>query len=525
MQGTIETRVGILVLGALGVFAYMGLQIGAFRFDRSNYNGYVVRFRDISGLSRKAEVKIAGVKVGWVESIKLIEDSTIEVEAKVMVAKEFVLYADAYAIVRQEGLLGPKYLEIIPGDPHLSLLSAGSALGKPSVAPVSVDEVMHQFKRIASNVETVTESFKDVLGGEHGKQELRILFDNLNETTTKLASFAQVLEASVSRNENKFDSMFDIGDHVARLSRQLQEDVLPSITQGINTITSKFESTAQALEDASLEVRDGFKNINSVTQKVDEGKGLLGKLINEDETYRDLKVAVQGLKNYFSKIDALQLVFDAHFESMQRKTEDYPYEDQKGYLDVRIHPTEDYFYLLQIVTSQRGFADHESTFHQYYDKKGNPVNPIQLAETFSTEQFFESRFTKFKRNTYRLGMQFGKIFNRVAVRCGIFENTAGIGVDFDIPLPINQARWVTTMEAFDFVGINHRHDRRVHVKWLNRIFVFNNLYATFGVDDFASKHSASFFFGGGLRFGDDDFKFLLSSFSGGVAGATSSSTR
>jgi hypothetical protein len=37
-----------------------------------------------------------------------------------------------------------------------------------------------------------------------------------------------------------------------------------------------------------------------------------------------------------------------------------------------------------------------------------------------------------------------------------------------------------------------------------------NLYTTFGVDDFVSRHNANPFFGGGLRFGDDDLKYLLS---------------
>jgi ABC-type transporter Mla subunit MlaD len=50
------------VLGALGIFIYMGFSIGVFRFDRGNYYAYVIGFNDISGLVRKAEVKIAGVK-------------------------------------------------------------------------------------------------------------------------------------------------------------------------------------------------------------------------------------------------------------------------------------------------------------------------------------------------------------------------------------------------------------------------------------------------------------------------------
>src|SRR5262245_42804009 len=113
----------------------MGFQIGAFRFDRAYYNRYVLYFKDISGLSRKADVKIAGVKVGWVEDIQLLTDGLMQAQADVMILRDYALYADAYAIVRQDGLLGPKYIEIVPGDPYLQKLESGSAFAKSSVAP------------------------------------------------------------------------------------------------------------------------------------------------------------------------------------------------------------------------------------------------------------------------------------------------------------------------------------------------------------------------------------------------------
>src|SRR5215471_12753929 len=97
----------------------MGFKIGAFRFDRAQYTEYILYFRDISGLSRKAAIKIAGVKVGWVEEIKLVEGIQSKAEAIVMVASLHPLYQNAQAIVRQDGLLGPKYIDLEPGDPLL----------------------------------------------------------------------------------------------------------------------------------------------------------------------------------------------------------------------------------------------------------------------------------------------------------------------------------------------------------------------------------------------------------------------
>ncbi len=506
----------------------MGFEIGAFRFDRARYAQYIMYFEDISGLSRKADVKIAGVKVGWVEKVTLIPDHDMMAQAQVMVRKDYALYSDAHAIVRQEGLLGVKYVEIIPGDPLLRRLNPGDLLSKPGIEPVDIDELLAQFKDIAGNVEEVTKSFKEVLGGPEGKEQLQSFFDNLEHTAEKFSSFSDVLESAFVRNEDNIDALLEIGTNVQRLSEKLEHNVFPSFQESIEKISDVFdrdfdriatrlESTAEALEEASVQARDGLRSVSSVAEKIDEGKGLIGKLINEDETYHDLKIAVQGFKNYVTKIDRLQLVFDAHFESMHRPAENYEFEDSKGYFDVRIHPNDDHFYLLQFATSAKGFIHRKEVERTFLDPETNCVidpEKLDINDNARLRHIFRKQKLKFKRNTLKLGLQFGKIFKNVALRMGLFEGSAGVGFDIDIPFKTEKFRWVTSFEAFDFIGWNRKDDRRPHLKWLNKMFVLQNIYFTFGADDFASKRNANVFFGTGFRFGDDDVKYLLGSMSG-----------
>lgn len=535
MQGRTETVVGVFVLAALGVFIYMGFQIGAFRFDRANYNQYIIFFKDVSGLSRKGDVRIAGVKVGWVEDITLHADGDVQAEAKIMLLKDFSLYSDSYAIVRQQGLLGPHYLEIVPGDPLLRKLDPGEALGEPTKPPVSLDELLQQFKRIAANVEDVTDTLQDVLGGQDGKIQMRNIVENINKTTEKMASFSDILERSFARNEDSINDILSLGQNLKRLSEKLEDDIFPtfrdsvervanSVDRDFNRIATQLEATGQAIEGASVQARDGLKSIASVAEKIDEGKGLLGKLVNEDETYKDLKIAVSGLKDYFAKTERMQIVFDSHFESMHRPADAYRYEDSKGYFDVRIHPNEDRFYVMQIAASERGDINRHVVRKEFLDEAGNPICKDQL--NIDDTERYDQQIHIFNRNRVRFGLQFGKIFKDVvALRFGLMEGYAGIGVDIDLPTFTDKFRWVTTFEAYDMTGQMRRDDRRPHLKWLNRMYILKNIYVAFGADDFASRHNSSIFVGGGLRFGDDDVKFLLSSISGGGGmGGTAFST-
>lgn len=524
MHAKTETLVGLFVLGSLAIFLYMGFKIGSFRFDRSDYNEYTMYFKDVSGLTRKAEVKIAGVTVGWVESVNLYADHVQQAETKVMVKKDFNLYDDARGMVRQDGLLGPKFIELIPGNPELLKLQTGQALREPAISPVSVDELMRKFGHIASNVESITDSLKSVMGDGPGQDQLRNIMENINITAERLASFSTSLEKSFARNEEHIDALLAIGTHVKAITTKLENDVLPAVQEGIEKIANVFDrdfnrvagtlaTTAQSIEQASLQARDGFTSITSVAAKIDEGRGLLGKLVNEEETYRDLKVAVQGLKNYFAKVDTLQIVFDAHGETMHRPAENYRYEDSKFYFDMRIHPNEDHFYLVQLASSEKGWRDERETLKTRFDDCGDilPTDKWIKPPIADADNAPRERVQTFTRNTLKFGLQFGKVFRDLAFRIGLFENTGGVAIDYDIPFESDKFRWVTTFELFDMNGWNRLHDRRPHLKWLNRMFFMRNLYITFGADDFVSKRNANGFVGLGLRFGDDDVKYILPS--------------
>jgi phospholipid/cholesterol/gamma-HCH transport system substrate-binding protein len=561
LQGKIETRVGIFVLIALSIFVYMGFKIGAFRFDRAQYTQYILYFHDISGLSRKAAIKIAGVKVGWVEEIKLIEGMQAKAEAIAMVASVNPLYQNAQAIVRQDGLLGPKYIDINPGDSLLRQLEEGEALQKSSIDPVDLDDLFREVKEIAGNVRQVSESFRDAFAGVQGADQIKSFVGNLDNAAEKFSNVTAIIERSFMRNEENLDAFLEIGSNIRMLSDRLENNVFPVFQESIEKIATVFdrdfgriathvETTTDALEEAAAQARDGLRSVSSVAEKIDEGKGLLGKLVNEDETYRDLKVAVSGFKNYVSKLDRMQILFDTHFETMHRPAENYRYEDSKGYFDIRIHPNEEYFYLVQIASSEKGFAyrtEKEYTYTNddldYIDpaKPNNPqsVSPTQTptndqrprllsnseyANTLPSDEQLKTVYRKerlrFERNSVKIGVQFGKIFGDLALRIGMIDGFAGLGADYEFPFKNDKVRWVTTFEGFDFRGFNRRgpdkfhQDKRPHLKWLNRMFLMRNIYFTFGADDFVSKQNANAFVGIGMRFGDDDVKYVLGSISG-----------
>ncbi len=508
MRFTTETAVGLFIVAATATFLYMSYQIGSFRLDRIKYSTYYAYFTDISGLSKKSDVKIAGVKVGWVDSVELVSEGH-GVKATLLINKQCTLFEDAQAVVRQEGLLGGKYLELNPGDSLLPQLSPGSMLTRPTQGPVVMDQLIRQCKGIASNVESITESMKGALGGPEGEERMRSLVTNLQQAAEKFASVCGSLDRVVGRNEGTLDEIMgdfrevlrELRQEIPKLSASLQQNV----GQVATTLDRDFSKMADQLEQIAQPVHE-------IAHKINDGRGIIGQLIHDESAARDLRVAVNGIKTYFDKVDKLAMIFDIHTESMYGPFEGHKFKDSKAYINLRIHPREDYFYLAGIVPTQSGTVQRFEEHRQWYkgDCEQMVLSEMNVDDNHKVD-YAPLKKVQFRRlDQWFFNLQFGKIYGRFAFRFGMFDSTGGLGVDVDIPFFNERLRWVSTFEVFDLNGRNRLGDDRPHFKWLNRMFFTKNIYFVFGADDFVSRHNKNAFFGAGIRFADDDFKYLLS---------------
>ena len=152
-------------------------------------------------------------------------------------------------------------------------------------------------------------------------------------------------------------------------------------------------------------------------------------------------------------------------------------------------------------------TEREQIYTSYFNSNDRLLTPQEL-QNLSCAYSVVPAITKeavVERNTLTYSCQFGKLFcDHYAFRLGLFESYFGMALDWDIPFDSDNIRWVSSFEMFDFKGQNRLDDRRPHLKWLNKVFLFKSCYFAFGLDDFVSKHNINPFFGMGIRFGGYD---------------------
>lgn len=507
----------------------MAVQLGIFRLNVKRYTAYDITFEDVAGLHEKSEVKIAGVKVGWIEKISLTKDS-MTAHVRVQVKNGYQLHDDAYVTIRQEGIIGTKYLEIVPGSPQRPVLTAGACLPRPGESIVSMDNLMQQCRTIADRVTSIAGSIDRAIGSDQQPEKLQTIVNNLSTVSEKLVTISSAVERTLTNNEQAVGAVINnltiISDDLRtaipqlkntldRLAQQIETGVLPAVQGGLDKIggvVDKLGSAADNIEKTVKDASSGIQHASSIAQKIDNGTGLLGKLINDDKTYQDLCNVTCSLKDGIEKFNQVGIDVDFHSESMLRPTDCYCHCNNKGYFNMYFRTCPDWFYAIQLVTSEQGWPDRLVSHESYFKKDCTPINPNDIViDNGAVKVAPNIERMCIKRNNARFDIQIGKIFNHCILRAGTIEHTFGLGLDAVIPLHTDALRWISTLELFDFYGQNRVCGHRVpHLKWLNRLVVLNNLYFVWGIDDFISKSNTSGFFGVGLRFSDDDLKVVAS---------------
>jgi phospholipid/cholesterol/gamma-HCH transport system substrate-binding protein len=113
--------VGVFVLIGLMAIGWLSLRIGGLSLSREGGLVLFATFDDVGGLSRRSPVRIAGVRVGQVDSIELDED--LRARVAIDVQPDLELSIDTAAAIRTSGLLGDQFMSLEPGADDLLLES------------------------------------------------------------------------------------------------------------------------------------------------------------------------------------------------------------------------------------------------------------------------------------------------------------------------------------------------------------------------------------------------------------------
>lgn len=138
----LELVTGLFVIIGIAAFTWLAVSVAGATFTEQPGYSLTARFTSISGLRSGAIIEGAGVRIGTVSNIEFDPD-TFEAVVTLRINQGVPIQEDAIAAIRTQGIIGEKFVKIVPGG-FDDLLQDGDEIYDTESA-VSLEELVSKY--------------------------------------------------------------------------------------------------------------------------------------------------------------------------------------------------------------------------------------------------------------------------------------------------------------------------------------------------------------------------------------------
>lgn len=239
-----------------------------------------MEFADAAGLKRGSPVRISGMQVGRVEQIQLIEYGTVRLT--VSLDRGLRPGADASATVVAVGLAGDVAIELNPGNPSPPLAAGQVIPGSVSPGFMQIGEVLAEKAGLALDNLNVMLNPALVEDMQSTLRGLQSVLATMSDPRTGPAAELSTTLAGLRSLTGKLDSV------LAGAGTQRTMANLDTLSGNLVDMTAQFTATGARLD--------------SLMARINSGQGTIGKAMNDDGLYDDIRAATVSFQQLLDEI-------------------------------------------------------------------------------------------------------------------------------------------------------------------------------------------------------------------------------
>ncbi|HKJ93233.1 MAG TPA: MlaD family protein [Longimicrobiales bacterium] len=261
------------------------------------------RFREVGQLQTGNSVKLRGVPVGRVEEISL-EQRGVGVIVKMSIDENVQLPDDPVVILSPESLFGDWQAEIFPRTrfPLYNYAESSDPAVLPGYSLPDVSRMTAVAERIAENIAVITDRV-DIAFTEQTALNIRQAVENIQSVTGQLTGLLKAQERTVQGVADQLEAtsrtLSSAAETAQRTFAQVESAIsqgeLASIVDNIDHVTAEMERLSGNLVDVSGQLGSAvasadttFRSLQVVTNRIQNGQGTLGMLLQDTTLYGNL---------------------------------------------------------------------------------------------------------------------------------------------------------------------------------------------------------------------------------------------
>jgi phospholipid/cholesterol/gamma-HCH transport system substrate-binding protein len=308
MKNSLETRLGIFFALALVVAVIILEMVGAAEYLRPGYQ-VSGNFKNAQELKRGDPVKIAGVEIGRVEDIKLIDN---QAQVILKVNGKYDIKTDATAIIKFTGLMGQNFVSIEGGTSAAPNIDHSKGGTLKTYEQPDLSAIMVKLDNVATGVEGLTksfstENFSTLLGPvldifTQNRSNINAIVSNTRDITDDIAqgkgtvgllikdpslyNRANAAMADIQSASGDLKGLLASATTVMNQARGVMDDV----GSGRGTIGKLIKEETLYIQTTNL-----MDNLIQITDKANKGTGSVARILNDESLYKNAKLSLQKL--------------------------------------------------------------------------------------------------------------------------------------------------------------------------------------------------------------------------------------
>ena len=291
-----EIKVGLVGLGIL-ILLFFGIKFlkGIDIFNKEV--SYHVLYKDVSGMHESNYIYLNGMKVGYIKAIKALDNRAENFLVTISISSKVNMTKDSKIVLFNADMLGSKALRLELG--HGELLHKGDTItGEIEIG--MLDKLGTAITPMAENLDSILSATKSILN-QQNRDNIQRTLANLESTSRKLNDISQQFDDLIDSEKNKIKNIIANTESITTNLKDNNER-LSNIISRIDQIT---DTVAQAnIGNTLSETSRTIERLNKVLGIIENGKGNLGLLINDEGLYRNLNESARKLDALIEDIKA-----------------------------------------------------------------------------------------------------------------------------------------------------------------------------------------------------------------------------